>query len=98
MLALNGSRVHDCIPVNESLPPFKQPKRSKLIIYFSGGAVMGLVIAETYWFNAAYFGYPPVLGYAIIGSLGIAITCGLLAAKFGGKFWQAIESLLPLIP
>lgn len=84
--------------MDKSLPASKQLKRSKLIIHFSGGAVMGLVIAATYWFNADYFGYPPALGHAIVGSLGTAIICGLLAAKLDSKFWQAIESLLPLIP
>lgn len=59
---------------------------------------MGLVIAATYWFNAAYFEHSPMLKHAVVGSLGTAIICGLLAAKFSGKFWKAIESLLPLIP
>ncbi len=84
--------------MDKSLPPYEQPKLNRLIIRFSGGAVIGLVLAALYWCSTIYFRYPTTLETGIIGSLGAAVVCGLLAAKLSGKFWKAIEELLPLLP
>lgn len=80
----------------EPLPPELKPPESKLesastlIKRFSAGAVIGLVIAATYWGTTYFFGYPVPLTRGATGCVVLAIICGLMTLKWGYKILETL--------
>ncbi|MBF2066395.1 MAG: hypothetical protein IGS39_18540 [Calothrix sp. C42_A2020_038] len=58
---------------------------------FSIGAILGIVIAGTYWVGTNYFDYSINLIRGLLGCLVLGIICGLITLKWG---YQVLESLL----
>jgi ABC-type uncharacterized transport system permease subunit len=58
---------------------------------FTVGAIIGSVIAATYWGTTIYFDYPLTLTRGILGCLILGIICGLITLKWG---YQVVEALL----
>ncbi|BAZ10857.1 hypothetical protein NIES4071_26810 [Calothrix sp. NIES-4071] len=59
---------------------------------FSAGAIIGLVIAASYWSSTTlYFHYQLTLSRGILGCSALSIICGLITLKWG---YEALKILL----
>ena len=74
-----------------NLPEPKIESVNTLVVRFTVGAIIGLLIAGTYWGTSVYFGYPLSFKIAIIGCLLLSIICGLMILKWG---YGILENLL----
>ncbi|MBD2536097.1 hypothetical protein H6G97_45000 [Nostoc flagelliforme FACHB-838] len=83
------------LPPEVNTPELKPEKVGSLIKRFGIGAITGVAIAALYWSYTGWFGYAEPITTGIIGSLILAIFCGLLTLKWGYKILGDLLGLLP---
>jgi hypothetical protein len=78
-------------PSDLNSPKSQQESKSVLIMRFTAGAIIGLLVAAIYWGTSIYFAYPISLNIGIIGCLFLALACGLMTLKWG---YKTLENIL----